>query len=133
MDTNVLVSAVMRPQSIPARVLYLVVTRQVTLALDKRVFSEYQEVLHRSEFGFEAEHVEDVLDHVWLSSEWVQARALAIRLPDLDDAMFIEVATTAGVDALVTGNRRHFPAAQCQGVPIMSPRQFLDHWAGAQS
>jgi predicted nucleic acid-binding protein len=123
----------MRPQSLPARVLFLVVTRQVTLALDERVFGEYQESLRRSEFGFDAELVEDVLDHVWLSSEWVQARALGIRLPDPDDAMFIEVAVTAGVNALVTGNRRHFPAAQCQGVRIMSPRQFLDHWAGARS
>jgi predicted nucleic acid-binding protein len=50
-DTNVLVSALLRPGSLPGRVLDLVLARRVGLALDHRIFTEYDAVLSRPEFG----------------------------------------------------------------------------------
>lgn len=110
LDTNVLVSALLRPQSLPARVLDLILARQVTLALDQRIFVEYQEVLHRPEFAFPSNQVNDLLGFVWRSSERVQTVPLPIRLPDPDDVMFIEVAVSVLANAVVTGNLKHFPA-----------------------
>ena len=132
LDTNVLVSALLRPQSLPARVLDLILARQVTLVLDQRIFAEYQEVLYRPEFTFPADQVDDLLRFVWQSSERAQTVPLPIRLPDPDDVMFIEVAVSGLANALVTGNLKHFPADQRHGVPVLSPRQWLDVWTGSR-
>ena len=56
--------------------------------------------------------------------------AMPVRLPNLDDVKFIEVAVTAVADALVTGNLKHFPARQCHGVRVLTPRQWLEVWTG---
>ncbi len=133
LDVNVLVSALLRPLGSPSHVLDLVLARQVALALDHRIFAEYQEVLLRPEFGFPPDRVGDLLEFLWRTGERVHARRLEIRLPDPADAMFIEVATASVADALVTGNTRHFPAAQRQEVRVLSPRAFLDLWAAKPS
>jgi putative PIN family toxin of toxin-antitoxin system len=132
LDTNVLVSALLRSQSLPARVLDLVLARQVTLALDRRIFAEYREVLYRPEFAFPAAQVKDLLEFVQRLSEWIQTVPLPIRLPDPDDVMFIEVAASALANAVVTGNLKHFPADQRHGVSVFSPRQWLDVWTGSR-
>ena len=127
-DTNVLVSALLRPESIPARILDLVLSRQVTAVLDYRVYNEYQEVLLRPEFGFPREYVIELLDFLWRSGERVHVTAMSIDLPDADDVKFLEVAISAAADALVTGNLKHFPVRQRHGLQVLSPRQFWQQW-----
>lgn len=129
LDTNVLVSALLRPKSIPAQVLDLVVSRHVQLALDHRIFAEYQEVLARPEFAFPPDQVRTVLDFVWQSSERILAVPLPLQLPDAEDLMFIEVAVNSLASALVTGNIKHFPTNQRHGVNVCNPREFLEMWS----
>ncbi len=107
--------------------------RHVLLALDHRIFAEYAEVLLRPEFGLPPDRVWDLLEFLWRTGEKVHAPPLETRLPDPADVMFLEVAVAAMADALVTGNTKHFPAAQRQGVRVLSPRAFLDFWAGKPS
>jgi putative PIN family toxin of toxin-antitoxin system len=132
LDTNVLVSALIHPAGIPARTFDLVVARQVAVALDHRIFAEYHAVLLRPEFSLPRDRVAAVLDFLWRCGELVQAEPLSLRLPDPDDAMFVEVALTARADALVTGNVRQFPFAQRHDVRVLTPRAFLDLWANRQ-
>lgn len=115
-------------ESTPARLVDLVVARQVALVLDHRIFAEYHAVLFRPEFSFPRDRVADLLEFLWRYGEQLQAVALSLRLPDPDDAMFIEVAVTARADALVSGNVRHFPPAQRHSVRVLTPRAFLDLW-----
>ena len=133
LDTNVLVSALLHPGSLPSRVVDLVLTRQVTLAFDLRIFGEYQEVLLRPEFAFPPQQVSDLMAFLWSVGERVQAASLPLRLPDPDDVMFIEVAVSALADALVTGNGKHFPVSQRHGVRVLSPREWLTVWANKES
>lgn len=128
-DTNVLVSALLRSKSIPARIIDLILSRQVTLVLDHRIYNEYQEVLFGPEFGFPRDAVDDLLDFLWRSSERANAPATAIELPDPDDAKFLEVARISAADALVTGNLKHFPARQRSGVQVFSPREWWELWS----
>src|SRR5215510_10485347 len=104
LDTNVLVSALLRPQSLPARILDFTLTRQLTLVIDHRIFAEYQDVLYRPEFAFSPHHTGELLEFLWKNSERIYAIPLAVQLPDPADAMFIEVAVSALADALITGN-----------------------------
>ena len=128
LDTNVLVSSLLKPKGIPGRILDLVLARQVILVLDHRIFTEYRDVLYRPEFELPSEAVADLLDFLWHSSERVQRGEFAVQLPDPEDCMFIEVAVSSLADALVTGNIKHFPASQRHGVHVLTPRQFLEFW-----
>jgi predicted nucleic acid-binding protein len=47
-------------------------------------------------------------------------------LADPDDRPFMEVALSAGVGAIVTGNTSRFPQAALQPVRVLTPRQLLD-------
>lgn len=126
LDTNVLVSALLRPGSTPDWILNQVLEGVVALCYDDRILSEYREVLSRGRFGFSRESVAFLLQQIAAHGYSVLARPLPIPLPDPDDHAFLEVALAAEADCLVTGNLRHFPAYLRQGARVLSPAEFLD-------
>lgn len=129
LDTNVLVSGLLRGGSPPAAVLDLVLSRQVRIALDERIFAEYADVLARPELDLPPEQVHTTLAFLWRAGERIRPEALPLRLPDPDDAMFIEVAVSALARALVSGNLRHYPPGHRRGVRVMTPREYMAAWA----
>jgi predicted nucleic acid-binding protein len=52
-DTNVIVSAILKPGSIPASLVALVMEGSVRLILSPEISEEYREVLKRLKFGFD--------------------------------------------------------------------------------
>jgi putative PIN family toxin of toxin-antitoxin system len=132
LDTNVLVSALLVQGSVPDQVLGTIIAGRSRLLLDGRIMSEYREVLARPEFGFNAEHMDDILGLIELS-EWILPDPLALPVPDPGDLPFLEVAVSAGADAVVTGNPRHFRLATGDlAVSILTPRQYLDRLASGR-
>lgn len=126
LDTNVLVSALLTPHGPAARVLDAVLAGRVVLVFDDRILHEYEEVLKRERFGFDPRDVQALLDY--FRSEGLAVAAPPLKtggLPDDDDLMFIEVAAAGGAGAIVTGNKKHFPAEHCSGIPVMSPSEAL--------
>lgn len=128
-DTNTLVSGLLRAGSPPAAVLDLLLSRQVRIAFDERIFAEYADVLGRPELDLPPGQVRTTLDFLWRVGERIRPEALRLRLPDPDDAMFIEVAGSALASALVSGNLRHYPPDQRRGVRVMTPREYVAAWA----
>ncbi|MGB9792843.1 MAG: putative toxin-antitoxin system toxin component, PIN family [Thermacetogeniaceae bacterium] len=125
LDTNVLVSALLTPFGPAARVLDAVLTGKLSLVLDDRILHEYEDVLSRERFGFAQEDVKALLEFLRSEGVEVVAAPLKIELPDPDDLMFVEVAVSGGADAIVTGNKKHFPEGSCGGIPVMSPAEIL--------
>ncbi|MCG0276699.1 MAG: putative toxin-antitoxin system toxin component, PIN family [Thermosediminibacteraceae bacterium] len=125
LDTNVLVSALLTPHGPAARVLDAVLAGQLSLVFDDRILYEYEEVLRRERFGFAQEDVKALLDFIRSEGLGVVAPPLRIALPDPDDLMFVEVAVAGRADAIVTGNKKHFPEGCCGGIPVMSPAEIL--------
>jgi len=125
LDTNVIVSALLSPHGSAARVLDIVLAGRVTVVFDDRIMDEYWQVLRRRRFGFAEEDVKALLDFIRSEGRAVSAPPLKVALPDLDDLMFVEVAVAAGADAIVTGNRRHFPAGCYDGIRVVSPVDLL--------
>ena len=128
-DTNVLVSALIRPEGIPARILDTILSGQLKIVLDHRIYAEYQDVLLRAEFGFAPELVDDLLEFLLQSGERVYTIKSSATLPDVYDGKFLEVAIDGSADFLVTGNLKHFPAPQRRGVRVVSPRQWWNFWS----
>ncbi len=131
LDTNVLISGMLSPFRAPARVLELVLAGDVLLVLDDRIMAEFREVAGRDRFGFDAMAVDRLLASLDSRAEHVIGRPLAVSLDDPDDLPFLEVAAAGAVDALVTGNARHYePRRGTHAVPVMSPAAFVESLAG---
>ena len=126
LDTNVLISGILKPYSKAATILRLVTDGAVQLVYDLRILSEYRDVLKRSKFNFAQENVEDFLEQVEEEGLLVSVKPLRFHLPDLDDEPFLEVALSGGAEAIVTGNKRHFPKKEYETVKILSPAEFLE-------
>ena len=126
LDTNVIVSGILRPYSKAASILRLVATGAITLAYDLRIFSEYRDVLNRPKFPFAKEDIDAFLDQVEKEGVVVSVMPLKFRLPDPEDESFLEVALAGKAKAIVTGNKRHFPKKEYEGTKILSPAEFLD-------
>jgi putative PIN family toxin of toxin-antitoxin system len=127
-DTNVIVSGILRPYSKAAAILRLVATGAIQLAYDIRILSEYQDVLNRPQFPFAKEDIGTFLDQVEKEGVLVSVMPLKFRLPDLEDEPFLEVALSDRVTAIVTGNKRHFPKKEYEGIRILSPAEFLEEF-----
>ena len=121
LDTNVLVSALLKPKSHPAYVLNAILNEKVTLLFDNRILEEYKRVLLRPRFGFSVEIVEPLLDYLESEGRFVVANYSGRQFEDDEDKKFYEVAVTGKADYLVTGNIRHFPIEPL----LITPRDFV--------
>jgi len=126
LDTNVLVSGVLKPYSPAASILRMLVEGVIQPAYDLRILAEYREVLSRPKFSFDREVVKPLLDQIEEEGVLISASPLKSPLPDPADEPFLEVAVAAAAAALVTGNRRHFPRRSYGAVKILSPSEFLE-------
>jgi len=126
MDTNVLVSGLLSPHSHSAMLVRLVADGSVRVAFDERILAEYREVLGRSKFPFHPDQIEALLTQIEEEGLKITPRPIATRLPDPADLPFLEVALSAKVKILVTGNKKHYPPNCRRGVRVLSPKQCLD-------
>ena len=126
-DTNVLVSALLKTPSVPASVVEAAVLGRIRPLIDGRILAEYREVLERPRFGFDPSTVEKFLSDFEAVGEIVEVtQRFTSPVPDSDDLPFIEVALSAMADAIVTGNTRDFPNL---AVPVYTPAQLLEQVA----
>lgn len=124
-DTNVLVSALLKWDSVPGNVLQFTITGVVTPVLNEDILREYREVLLRKKFHFPEGVVDAILDNLAAQAVFINEEKLDVNLPDPKDVVFYEVVMEErkNQDAfLVTGNLKHFPVERF----IVTPRQFLD-------
>ncbi len=128
LDSNVLVSGLLSPFGPPGTIVKLVAAGTLRLAYDARILSEYRDVLLRPAFGFDAQHVEVLLDQIEAAGVPTTSVPLNLGLPDPDDEPFLEVAQAAQAQYLVTGNLKHFPAARRGGTEVILPAEFVKRW-----
>jgi putative PIN family toxin of toxin-antitoxin system len=125
LDTNVVVSALLKPMSKPARILRLVLQGDIDIVINEHILAEYYEVHGRPKFALDMDYVNLILAFFRQSAVQAPAMAEPLQLPDMDDVPFLEAALSSRVDALVTGNKKHFPARKCKGIRILSPAECL--------
>ena len=125
-DTNVIVSALLKWNSVPGVVLQAVFNGFVVPVYNDEILNEYRNVLNRPKFGFSSELISETISQI--ESLGVMENALetvAETMPDPKDIVFYSIALSHGKTAethLVTGNVKHFPANPI----VVTPRQMLD-------
>lgn len=125
LDTNVIVSAFLKPRSKPARILRLVLQGELKIVINEAILAEYLEVLVRPKFALNRERVKKIVQFIRSRGIYSPALARRLNLPDPNDEPFLEAALAAGADMLVTGNSRHFPKEACTGLKVVSPGELL--------
>ncbi len=124
-DTNVLVSAMIKWNPVPGNIMELTFDGSIVPILNEQIVKEYREVLTRPKFHFTKEIIRDVLENIRSKGLYVDEEHLEIELPDPKDRVFYEVVMEKRKteDAyLVTGNIRHFPTKPF----IVTPREMID-------
>jgi putative PIN family toxin of toxin-antitoxin system len=127
LDTNVIVSAGIKPGSAPAKlVMDWVLEGQIQVVTSPWIVSEYREVVRRTKFrryGFPPHWLEFLIEE---SMRLADPATWAKRGPDPKDLPFLALAHGAGA-WLVTGNLKHFPETVRNGVTVLSPAEYLAH------
>ena len=123
-DTNILVSAALKPDGLQRTVLVLALTKPSRLYVTKTVLAEYGEVLARPEFKIRRGLRQQLFQLIKNYAQVVNpARALQVA-KDPEDNKFLECADAARADYLITGNHRHFPTFW-KNTKVITSREFI--------
>ncbi len=124
-DTNVLVSAMLKWESVPGNIMIFALDGIIVPILNEDIVAEYREVLSRPKFHLTEDIITDIISSIDAVGIYIDAESIDIDLPDSKDRVFYEVVMEErkGEEAyLVTGNIKHFPKATF----IVTPREMLD-------
>ena len=124
-DTNVLVSAMLKWDSIPGRIISLAFLNAIVPLVNEEILNEYRSVLLRPKFHFSEKLVNEILHEIVSRSLSISEEYLNIDFPDPKDRVFYEVCMEARKDDeayLITGNIKHFPRTTF----VVTPHQMLD-------
>jgi putative PIN family toxin of toxin-antitoxin system len=132
LDTNVIVSGLLSAYGPPGRIVDSLLMGFVGIAYDDRIWGEYNDVLARPKFKFDPYRVAALLHFLKINGRFTPAAPLTqlnmALVPDINDLPFAEVAVAAKVNALVTGNVKHFGFLEAYAVPVLSPTEFVQDW-----
>lgn len=130
LDTNVLVSAALKPDSDVASIVEKVLLRQTPVYVCASILAEYRDVLNRPKFrskGFPPGWPPRLLQVAFHEPEPAPWPLIG---PDSDDLVFLALAKATGA-VLMTGNLGNFPEAIRDGVDVRSPGKYLAKPAGS--
>jgi len=124
-DTNVVVSANLSDEGLPAAILDLAANKAIRMFVSPAVLAEYEAVLRRPRLKLSPAAVASSLAVIRNISRLVKPTRRLAEAADETDNRFLECAVSAGADYIITGNTRHFP--NCfESIRIVTPREFFD-------
>lgn len=124
-DTNVLVSALLKNGSVPWQVVEEALHGDIIPVVNDEILAEYEEVLNRPKFRFEKRVVTAFLNDLKKRAVFAEAGLLEDVVPDPKDVVFYAVLMEKRKEEdayLVTGNLRHFPVRTY----IVTPKEMLE-------
>jgi uncharacterized protein len=125
LDTNVLISACLKPDGLEARVAGMAVARKLDACVTDEILAEYKDVLGREKFRAWRDESDALLRALAQSTVYVVRGAPIHASNDDDDNRFLECAAASGAAFLITGNLRHYPPAWgC--TQVVNARGFFD-------
>ena len=125
LDTNVLVSAMLKNGSVPGQVVTEALTGEIIPVLNDDIIAEYEDVLNRPKFRFDKRAVKVFLDELKKRAVYSDYGLIEDEIPDPKDMVFYAVLMEKRKENdahLVTGNLKHFPMRTY----VVTPREMLD-------
>lgn len=124
-DTNVVVSAMLNPDSVPGTVLKCAFSGIIVSFINQEILDEYIEVISREQFGFDQKDIDFFLTNINERAIFVDRTPTSEIFVDKKDVVFYEIALTGRNKTntyLVTGNTKHFPKQPF----VVTPREMID-------
>ena len=125
LDTNVVVSAAMRADSVPGKVVRAALEGRIVPVYSDEILDEYADVLSRDKFGFPRTLVDRLTGGIETVGTSRAPLDVQEEMPDPDDVVFYAVTLSAREEwdaRLVTGNTKHFPVQ----LFVVTPREMLE-------
>lgn len=123
-DTNVLVSAAIKPAGLQRTVLLLAITKPARFYVSPAILEEYSAVFARPELKIRKGLRQQLLQLIRNKSYSVVPKVRLEVTTDPDDNIFLECADAARADYLVTGNVKHFPRFW-KNTKVITSREFI--------
>lgn len=128
LDTNIVVSALLKPQGLEDQVLRLALSGRLKLYLSPAVLAEYARVLPKPKLKLTASEIVRVLTELKNAGTMVNPAFTVFESSHEPDNRFLECAEAAQADFLITGNKRHFPN-RWKTTRIVSSRELFQLWS----
>lgn len=133
LDVNVIVSAAIRPTGAPGRIVAAWHRDELELITSHRINSKLDEVLHRPHIAeVSAMNEDDIRDLLALleGRAIVVPHLLQLRVVEQDpeDDTILIAAVEGRADCIISGDAHLKSLGQYQGIPILSPAEFVSHY-----
>ena len=126
LDTNVLVSATLS-EGPPYQILELAEDGTITSVTSPGIIEETRDVLTRDRLPFTNGQVDDFVEKVLSVSRVVAPETdLQVIEDDPDDDKIVECAVAADADYIISGDSHLLSLEEYDGIPVLSPADFLD-------
>ena len=124
LDTNIVVSAALRPYGLQRTVFVLALAKPARMYVSPEILAEYRNVLARPALKIKKGFQQQLLQLVKNRAHVVHARYRLEVTSDPEDNKFLECADAARGDYLITGNQRHFPRFW-KNTKVITSREFV--------
>ena len=125
-DTNVIVSAMLKRNSVPWIIVNKLFDGTIIPLANNEIIEEYEEVLSRKKFSFNKKDVSNFIKVFRKKAILLDRTISDEQFVDIDDVVFYEIVITAKKKSrnsyLITGNKKHFPIKPY----IVTPNEMLD-------
>ena len=138
-DVNVVVSSAIAPLGMPRAIIEAWQAESIGLVTADGIIAEVDEKLHstriRTKYHLTEALIGTAIDLLRMQAEVVRvpARAVVPVTGDPEDDYVLAAAVQGRVDYLVTGDKGLLALGSYQGIPIVSPREFLRLFHPAES
>lgn len=126
-DTNVLISSLLKPKSKARKVYRLILKGEVKLYISEDILNELKKVLEYPKFKIEKLQKEVFLKNLLriVTFAYPKQKIDAIK-EDPPDNRFLECAIEVEADYIISGDKKHLPPLKnFQGTKILNPNEFL--------
>jgi len=121
LDTNILVSALLSREGVPAKIYRMFVARALIVVYCEEILEEYQDVLYRPRLKIPTGDADIIMTAIQDYGEKVTVKPSDGFMIDEDDRIFYDAAKHANA-TLITGNTKHYPSESF----ILTPTAFLE-------
>ena len=129
-DTNVVVAGLNFPGN-PRRILELVDSGEIRLAVSSAILEEIADVLQRKKFGWSPSEVGEAIDRLTRVAEHVESQqAVNAVKDDPDDNRILECAAAARSDYIISGDKHLLSLGRFGNAKILKPADFLEIMQG---
>lgn len=125
LDTNIVVSAAIKPEGLQRSVVLLALAKSVHWFVSDAILTEYALVLARPELRVRRSLQRQLIQLIRNRARIVAPSLLSVITIDPADNIFVECADAARADYLITDNPRHFPQ-YWKSTKVVTSREFLE-------